>query len=301
MGADFVEWAWDPVGGATGYEGQAFLERARDDITRFQTREPTYRWEGLPPDELATILLRSVRETAGGTAYSPWVGRFPGATLPAIPPEPMACTDERERALAFRNGIVAVREWDGTPFRVDMVSNFPDYVSDADLLRLLQPVELLDSKIEEQLGYRILEAGNVIRAPEGMPPDWDSELYRYPDVCLPREHGQLQGYYMDDEDVGVAQARPECGEFYYLRPMLENWPCLDCPEAPWAEGVYLDATTLHEILHLFGFDHFDHDERLARGIGVPMSRILTLAAAPDADAVRWSDIDLLRCVFPEGG
>lgn len=44
-------------------------------------------------------------------------------TTPA--PEPRVCTDELERPRAYINSILP-REWDGTPFRFDLVDHFPE-------------------------------------------------------------------------------------------------------------------------------------------------------------------------------
>jgi len=64
----------------------------------------------------------------------------------------------------------------------------------------------------------------------------------------------------------------------------------------------MDAITLHETLHLLGFNHdFGVDPALRHHGGIEMSVALTTVARPDAEAVLWSDIDALRCIFPEGG
>ena len=209
------------------------------------------------------------------------------------PPSPRVCTDERQRALTHSP---FVREWDGTPFRVDWINSFPDSVSEADVVQLLEPIALLDDKIQRQLGYRIVEAGEVLPVPAGMPPGWNEDQERFRRTCpLPRERGQMQGFYMDDTNYGSAsdgQANSACGSFCYLRPILETWP---------VPGDNSDALTLHEMFHVLGFVHSDDDDFIARGQGVRMSYTLTREAPPAAESVLWSDIDLLRCIFPEGG
>ena len=205
------------------------------------------------------------------------------------PPEPRVCTDERQRAAAFSRGAILVDEWDGTPFRIDMVRNFPDSVED--LERLLQPVELLDQQIEEQLGYRIVEMGTLIPwrpAPSGS------------NCTLRRERGQALGYFFSKHtDKFRAGANPLCADFVYTRQLMAEW-CPQCEEHPRTQGgQYFDAITLHEIFHLFGFNHNSEfgPDLLDRG-GVEMSLSLTTSRLPEA---LWEDIDLLRCIFPEGG
>ena len=73
-GQDFIVWAWEPVEGATGYEGHAFP----DGIPVFErpphqvTAEPTFRAEGLEPGVLMGFFVRAIRETAGGRAVGLW-------------------------------------------------------------------------------------------------------------------------------------------------------------------------------------------------------------------------------------
>lgn len=224
----------------------------------------------------------------------------PGEPVDAHPvlgtPEPRTCTDERERAL---NHSRFVMEWDGTPFRVDVIRNFPDFVTEADLAELLPPVGLLDEKIEQQLGYRIVKSGQVIPLPEGLPPGWNADIPDFARNCpLPRDPRQIHTIYMNDAPSSAptagAQAYPRCGAWAILAYRVGNgWP-----------GLNYDETVLHELFHIFGFVHADDHDRLARGDGVPMSEQLTSrrpVALLGADGVLWSDIDYLRCIFPEGG
>ena len=90
-GTDFLVWAWDPVETATGYEAHAFpdgtppTERPPLQITV----EPTFRADGLEPDTLTRILVRAIRETAGGRAVGPWSEYGTGMTAP-VPEAPAA-------------------------------------------------------------------------------------------------------------------------------------------------------------------------------------------------------------------
>ena len=211
-------------------------------------------------------------------------------------PLPRECTDERERALTHS---LFVREWDGTPFRVDAIRSFPAFVTETDLVGLLEPVALLDEKIERQLGYRIVEMGEVISLPEGVPPGWNEDIPDFARHCpLPRDPGQIHTIYMNDAPRSTpnagAQAYPRCGAWAILAYRVGNgWP-----------GRPYDETVMHELFHVFGFVHADDHDRLARGDGVPMSEQLTSTkpiSLLGADGVLFPDIDLLRCIFPAGG
>ena len=58
-------------------------------------------------------------------------------------------------------------------------------------------------------------------------------------------------------------------------------------------------TIIHELFHILGFVHDNDYGRLESGDGVAMSPILTRGDTVYRAA--WPDIDLLRCIFPEGG
>ena len=220
-------------------------------------------------------------------------------------PEPRACTNERQFAMNFSD---FVQEWDGTPFRVDMINNFPDIGTEADVVELLDAVGLLADKIEDQLGYRILEMGNVIPVPEGLPPGWNTDSGQFSRTCpLPREEGQIHAVYMDDVNHGSpeadAQANLRCRAVQYLQPFLTYWPCRGCEDerTPPPYGHFVDGVTHHELFHVLGYIHTEDYDPDTTTVGVPMSWSLRGAQAPDAEAVLYSDIDLLRCVFPQGG
>ena len=232
-------------------------------------------------------------------------------------PPARACGDERSLALEFAlahptprgRAPVVVAEWDGTPFRVDIVRNFPDFVTDADLQQLLDPIGRLADQIEAQLGYRILEAGDFIEVPKGAPEGWDQDFDSYYWNCsLPREPGQILALYLNDDNdwwgsLGASplSAHVGCGSVSYnkrsLGPMWTGEdPCCqgDANQYP-REGEVI----VHEVFHVLGFIHADDD----LPFGVRMS--LGGLHAPETGSLtyyaEWTDVDKLRCIFPEGG
>ena len=107
VGLDFLVWAWDPVDGATGYEAQAFpdgtpvSERPPLQVTV----GPTFRAEGLEPGTVMVLLVRAIRETAGGRAVGPWSDPGTGETL--SPPSPPMTVTGTVRASAGPASVVA--------------------------------------------------------------------------------------------------------------------------------------------------------------------------------------------------
>lgn len=220
--------------------------------------------------------------------------------IPGAPPS-RSCGDERSLARRFAPAVV--REWEGAPFRVDMVRNFPDFVSGDYLLRELGAIGRLADQIEGQLGYRIAEMGDLIEVPTGTPADWDQNFERYwRNGLLPRERGQLLAFYRNDDNqsrdgAGSPMSAPVCcGTTSYNRrffrpPHGTEWTG---PNSPAGE------TIVRELFHLIGFIHVRADSP----VGVPMSfggLHLSWETGSPIYCTTWTDIDNLRCIFPEGG
>ena len=218
--------------------------------------------------------------------------------LGAPPARP--CTNER--SLALRHTRVVVREWNGTPFRVDIVRNFPDSVTDDYLREELDRIGRLADQIEAQLGYRIIEQGDLIEVPGRAREGWDQDYDRYwMNDLLPRERRQLIGFYLNDDnrawggEGSPMSAHICCGTTSYNRRFFRapHWTEWTGANSPDGEAI------VHEVFHLLGFKHyFDQHER----IGVQMSPggldRPWVTGSPVYYAT-WTDIENLRCIFPE--
>ena len=221
------------------------------------------------------------------------------------------CADERRLALShdahFGNHGV-VREWDGTPFRVDMVRNFPEFVTADDLQQLLDPIGRLADQIEMQLGYQIVEMGEIIEVPAGAPPGWDEEFGRFAQSYRLRARGQILVFYMNDDNPqawddrggSVMNAHPCCGTISYNKRAMGPWWTNDDPCCQGNANGRDGEVIVHELFHLLGFKHsFDQSDL----IGVEMSRggldQPWRTESPLYHATR-EDVDNLRRIFPEG-
>ena len=232
------------------------------------------------------------------------------APAPEPPPEPPGCTDEREHAATHSPALVP--QWDGTPFRMDMVRNFPDFVTDADLLELLAPMGRLANQIEKQLGYPIIELGGLIPVPAGAPPDWNKDWVRYRlEGPLPIEPDQIVAFYLDDyhpfewdgSGLGApmnAHSSTSASVSYNKRFAGALWTG-DDPCCERGKNSREGETIVHEVFHVLGFVHSNDYDFLARDDGVAMSELLTGLTRSPVYAADWADIDLLRCIFPQGG
>ena len=292
-GVDFVVWTWDAVEDATGYEADVSLRGTPSEgRTRVYPEKPAFRWEGVPPGVEVQIWVRAVRTTAGGTAFSPWAGAGLGYTLPA-PEPPRRCTDERKRALAYiggDGGIVA--EWDGTPIRMDyLIHGFPsDVLEGGYLLEQLDLVGRLADQIEEQLGYPILEPGELVEEPL-LPAVW-GESFGDLDQFPRAPHRILGVVFPLDHPAGG------CASWAHPRNAIVGWSLCRVSPPFWPDNPRLqNRSVLHELFHVFGFKHTPGRTTRPEGIGITMSFALDIG--PQYRSATWNDIDALRCVFPE--
>ena len=196
-------------------------------------------------------------------------------------------TNLSEQKLARRYSKV-VQEWDGTPFRVDMIRNFPPLVSDDDLWDLLRPIDRLTKQIEKQIGYRVVEMGNLIDTPARAASGWNTNFEHYwqsdsDNSLLPRKTHQLLVFYMDDDnpqrwdDQGgraPQNAHVCCGTISYNKRAMGPWWSGDdpaCRGESAANGRDGEAI-VHEVFHILGFRHPD-DEPPDRGVAMSVGAL----------------------------
>jgi hypothetical protein len=305
IGQDFIRWTWEPVEGATGYQTAVL---ARDETHDWRNRdpdpvpseansgyveEPSFRAEGLEPDKGWSLFVRAVRETGGGREVGPW---STVAHVDTLQPwgKTRTCTNERELARTFRNPVALVEEWDGMPF----LFYFSELnLSERDRLEAehtFNLVERLSQRLEEQLGYSILEVGGWIR----------DDRVQFTDAwCEWRSPGQLVGLVVPNASHpgfidGGGWANPRCALWGSMRYLGVT---------PELGGQ--DSHVVHEIFHNFGYKHHPDSDRPSQSPnGIPMSFRLTTAKrttgqrlAPLSLGVTFEDVDALRCIFPEGG
>ena len=214
-----------------------------------------------------------------------------------------------------------VAEWDGTPLRVDIVDNFPDHVTDADLLEQLEHIGIAAEKIEAKLGYPVLEMGGIVPVPRGTPPGWDQDYDRFSASTrgsfdraasaplLRREKHQLLAFYLNDDawfwdHVGgpphvafvyagvTAYNKRTSGDWWYKQD--------DCCIGRWASNGRDGGGIVHEVFHLLGFKH--PDEPIQAGVLMAWgSTVAPWLTASPVHYVADKDIEVLGCLFPEGG
>ena len=210
----------------------------------------------------------------------------------------------QERSIALRATPTVVDEWDGTPFTVNLVRNFPESVSDTYLQRELDAVGRLVDQIEAQLGYRIVERGDRVDVPAGAPSGWDQDFDSYwRNDPLPRRRGEILAIYLNDDNDAwdgagsPMSAHPCCGTTSYNRRFFRppHWTEWTGANSPNGEAI------VHELFHLLGFKHYFDQHEL---VGVQMSGgglDRPWARGSPIYHATWTDIDNLRCIFPEGG
>ena len=227
------------------------------------------------------------------------------ATIPDPPSR--NCALDRREVYRHPAGFI-LDEWDGrTPIRVDMVDNFPSFITDEDLEDLLAPIGELADDIEAQLGYRILEMGEVIPVPRGARSGWDKDYHAYGPGLLPRDKGQLLAFYMDDDSSfwdhrGGAPmvAFTDTGSTSYNRRTMGDWwqDTDECCIGRWSANGRHGQVLVHEVFHLLGFEHPDVPFGTP---GVRMAWGSTVVPWVSGSRVHYAsekDIEVLQCLFP---
>ena len=283
VGPNFVWWTWNPVEGATGYQARARLYGADDWNPSVYTEEPSFRLDGLEPGTGVTLRIRAMRDTAGGRVGWPWSEPVHADTLP---PPPGECTDERERAIAYGthrgSEVILLGEWDGTPFRFYFDAAIPESER-ADAQHFFAVVERLSERIEDRIGYSILEVAGWIS-----PEDRGFEIRDDVEDCEGARPAGIVATVIPDTRAS-GRAVPHCAVMYWANNDIDT---------------KLDGTMAHELFHLFGFKHSleTHPHDHPPEVGVAMSARLTNQFLSSTDlGVTFEDLDALRCIFRKGG
>ena len=196
-------------------------------------------------------------------------------------PAPRVCTDELEQARAYAHHAVLLDEWDGTPFRIYFDEAIPAY-EHADAEHFFGVAERLADRIEEQVGYPIIELGGWLPLAERTFEIRDANLRD----CERVRPGEIIVTTIPDDTSYRGAARPHCAAFFWTHGDIDTTR---------------DATFAHELFHLFAFGHspITHPHEVETYGGVPMSVRLTNSPLGPRDlGVTFDDVDALRCIFP---
>ena len=247
--------------------------------------------EGAPVE----VEVVSVTDTRSGAESEP--GTNLGAHRVLARQEPRVCSEEREMARAYgredRGGPPLLEEWDGTPFRFYWDAGGVPESERNDAEHYFDVVERLAERIEDQIGYPILEVAGWI------PEEARGFRITHPDIqdCSGVRPGGIVATVVpriqkDSAGFVGAGTKSHCAVLFWTSSDIDTT---------------LDGVMAHEIWHLFGFTHHPlslHPNQTPPGVGVPMSIHLTTALGyrtPRELGVTYEDVDALRCVFPENG
>lgn len=302
-GDDFIEWSWNAVQGADGYDvhfsaNETFSE---GEIIARTAEQTSYRREGLAAGTSGWLRVRAASGSGEDRITSDWSSHVTGMTTPPPPPpppatlpEPRVCSDERERTLEVGP---TVRNWDGEPIVFEVLDNFPDHTMPDWVTRQLAVVSELADRIEEQVGYRIVEAGTIIPPPDGLADGWDSVYSSAYDAC---ENGPL---YEEGRIVGFNIR--ETPEWHYGRGASEAWQrcagVLYFMSDGIGEGPWFETAVVHELFHVLGFKHPYEEEADWPGIAMSAHLLDGDSGGDDLGYMRatFEDIDALRCIYPD--
>ena len=239
-----------------------------------------------------------------GAGDSPATSTAPGPAPPAPPapeppppepppvPERPAPTPECGAALEAveGGGYVLLDEWWQTPFTVNYYDNFPVEAVGSDYLRgQLEVVRTLADQIEAQLGYPILEVGDIVTPPEG----WTPVSSRGSDCRDWREPGEIWGFHRETLPEGHAgggalSSVQSCATIAY-------WVGDGPPEKP-SDAGYANTSVLPA---LFGVLGLVVPSAPSPGIARSPSLVRPWDVGLAEYAAAEEDIEALGCLFPE--
>ncbi len=207
----------------------------------------------------------------------------------SLPGRPRKCTDERELAQGY---APVPREWDGTPVIIDVADNFPDYVSrEEQQAYLLDPMARTADLIERQIGYRVIEAGEIIAVPTHIDPDGPNLIQEISELRRPGH--ALIAYWGGYEGLAAWVHR---SLVIYGTDVAARWKNPDYASTP-----RNNEAVIHEVFHALGFKHPPPSEGHDNPNGVHMFRgplDTPWAVGSRKYYPSWIDIDALRCIYP---
>lgn len=275
---------WEPVATATEYRVHVKTLRGIEEPIAARTSETSLTVSDLHRGARYLVAVASLRGSEASETG-------PEVETNTLVPE-YTCGSEYDLA---RDLAIVPHEWNGSPIRVDIIDNMPQYgLSLTNLEAQLGRIERMAEDIEWQLGYPVIERGEVIPQPEGFSvrsecdncsvvvEGWERQprtvVALYADQNPKREDGSSIGMWAQFGD----------GLTVWFRSALEE------------PGFNLNWAVLnHEVFHLLGFKHPDNPDPA----GIAMN-YESMYSTPERRVrfyhyADWQDIAELGCAFPK--
>lgn len=275
---------WEPVETATAYRVHVWTLREIEVALMERTTETTFTADDLHRGTRYLVSVASLRDTEESE-------RSPDVETHTLVPE-YACGAEYDLARDF---AIIPHEWDGSPIRVDIIDNMPpDGFPLSHLEAQLGFIERMAEDIEWQLGYPVIERGEVIPEPEGLSVRSDCDNCGVVVKGWEREprtavaiHADQDPKRDDGSSIGMWAQTWDGLTFWFRYALAEadenlNWGVLN-----------------HEVFHLLGYRHPDNPD--PDGIAMNYESMYSTQERE----VRfyhyedWQDIAELGCAFPE--
>ena len=296
-GEDFVEWAWNAVEDATGYDVQFSRTEAftgEEEIVARAAEELSYRREGLAAGTSAHLRVRAASGSGDGRITGDWSSQVTGMTVEPPPPDPerpeptAECAEHLEAIEGYHQLLLG--EWWHTPFTVNYYDHFPvDVVGPDYLPGQFDIVRGLADQIESQLGYPVIELGGLVPPPEG----WTDEVGASSACLDAREPGEIAAYHLmelpeGDRGGGALGAAPGCATIQY-------WVGDGVLEDPYLAG-FASTAVIRGLFDVLGFVAPDSE---TPGALLSLSLLKPWEAGLTEYTATEEDIAALGCLYPE--
>ncbi len=275
---------WEPVATATAYEVHVWTVRGIEAAIAERTSETT-----LTVDDLhrgtrylaGVVSLRNAEESEWG----------PEVETHTLIPE-YTCGSEYDLARDF---AIVPHEWDGSPIRVDIIDNMPPHgIPLSNLEAQLGFIERMAEDIEWQLGYPVIERGEVISEPEGFAVRSECDNCSVVVEGWEREPRTAVAIYADQDP------KREDGSIIAMWAQVWDGLTFWFPLALAEADHNLSWGVLnHEVFHLLGYRHPDNPD--PNGIAMNYESMYSTQERQVRyyHYADWQDIAELGCAFPE--
>ena len=274
---------WEPVNTATAYQVRVETLRGIEVPIAERTSETTLTVDALHRGTRHLVAVASLRDSETSETG-------PEVETNTLVPE-YTCGPEYDLARDF---AIVPHEWDGSPIRADIIDNMPpDGLPLSHLEAQLEYIERMAEDIEWQLGYPVIERGDVIPQPGGF--SVRSECDNCDVVVEGWERQPRTAVAINADQDPKREDGSSIGMWAQVWDGLTFWFRYALAEPD--ENLNRGGLN-HEVFHLLGYKHPDNPD--PNGIAMNYESMYSTQERQVRfyHYADWQDIAELGCAFP---